>query len=55
MKIKNWAIVMFSVGFGVMCFVWGVLWMLMAKDLVEKVTILERGLNNCELYTQQFE
>ena len=37
MKIRDITIVMFSVGFGLMCFVWGVLWMMMAKDLGEQL------------------
>ena len=41
MKIRNIAIVMFSVGFGLMCFIWGVLWMVMADDLKEQVIDLE--------------
>lgn len=41
MKIKNWAIVGFSVGFSLMCFIWGVLWMVMADDLKEQVIDLE--------------
>lgn len=31
----------FSVGFGVMCFIWGLMFMLMAVDLKEQVIDLE--------------
>lgn len=41
MKIRTFAIVSFSLGFGVMCFIWGVLWMVMAKDLKKQVIDLE--------------
>lgn len=41
MKKVNIIIVSLSVGFGVMCFIWGVLWMVMAKDLKEQVIELE--------------
>ena len=42
MKNRDIAIVMLSVGFGLMCFIWGVLFMVMAKDLGEQVTELEQ-------------
>lgn len=42
MKNRDVAIVGFSLGFGVMCFIWGVLWMVMAKDLKEQVIELEK-------------
>ena len=42
MKKVNIIIVSLSVGFGVMCFIWGVLWMVMAKDLKEQVIELEQ-------------
>ena len=41
MKVKNIAMMLFSIAFGITCFVWGVLWMVMAKDLKEQVEILE--------------
>lgn len=41
MKKVNIIIVSVSVGFGVMCFIWGVLWMVMADDLREQVIDLE--------------
>lgn len=37
MKIRNIVIVGFSVGFGIVCFIWGLLWMVMAKDLGEQL------------------
>ena len=42
MKIRDIAIVLFSVGFGITCLCFGVLWMMIAKDLGEKVDILEQ-------------
>lgn len=53
--MKRNIVMIFSLMFGISCLCFCIFWMMMAKDLVEKVTILERGLNNCELYTQQFE
>ena len=41
MNNKQFGVVVFSVAFGVTCFLWGVLWLVMAKDLVTKVKILE--------------
>lgn len=41
MRTRESVIVMVSVGFGLMCFVWGLLWMVMAKDLKEQVIDLE--------------
>ena len=41
MKKVNIIIVSVGVIFGLMCFVWGVLWMVMAKDLKEQVIDLE--------------
>lgn len=44
MKIRTFAIVSFSLGFGVMCFIWGVLWMMMCLDYKEQVSRLEQDL-----------
>ena len=44
MKIKKFAIVSFSLGFGVMCFIWGVLWMMMCLDYKDQVSRLEQDL-----------
>lgn len=41
MKVKGMIITSFSVGFGVMCFIWGLMFMLMAVDLKEQVIDLE--------------
>ena len=41
MKNKHVAVVGFCVGFSVVCFIWGVLWMVMAKDLKEQLIELE--------------
>lgn len=41
MKKVNIIIVSVSLIFGTMCFVWGVLWTVMAKDLKEQVIDLE--------------
>ena len=37
MKKVNIIIVSVSLIFGTMCFIWGVLWMIMAKDLGEQL------------------
>lgn len=42
MKKINIIIVSLSVGFGLMCFVWGLLWMVMANDLKEQLIELEQ-------------
>lgn len=41
MKKVNIIIVSVSLIFGTMCFIWGVLWMIMAKDLKEQLIELE--------------
>ena len=41
MSNKQFGITVFSVAFGIMCLIWGVLWMVMANDLGEKAEILE--------------
>ena len=41
MKKVNIIIVSASLIFGTMCFIWGVLWMVMAKDLKEQLIELE--------------
>lgn len=41
MKKVNIIIVSVGVIFGLMCFIWGLMWMAMAKDLKEQVTELE--------------
>ena len=41
MKKVNIIIVSISVGFGLMCFIWGLLFMVMADDLKEQVIDLE--------------
>lgn len=43
MKKVNIIIVSVSLIFGTMCFIWGLLWMVMAKDLKEQVIDLENG------------
>lgn len=42
MKNIDVAIVGFCISFGIACFIWGLLWMVMAKDLGKKVDILEQ-------------
>lgn len=44
MKNRDVAIVCFSLGFGVMCFIWGVLWMMMCLDYKDQVGRLEQDL-----------
>lgn len=43
MKIENFIIVVFSIIFCTLCFIWGVIWMQMALDLSNKVEILEKN------------
>lgn len=42
MKKVNIIIVSVGVIFGLMCFIWGLMWMVMAKDLKEQVIELEQ-------------
>lgn len=42
MNTKGMIITSFSVGFGVMCFIWGLMFMVMAKDLKEQLIELEQ-------------
>lgn len=41
MKNRDIAIVMFSIAFGIACLLYGVLWMVMAKDLKEQLIKVE--------------
>lgn len=49
MSNKQFGIIIFSVSFGMTCLIWSVLMSVMAKDLVEKVEILERELKLYEV------
>jgi hypothetical protein len=42
MKKVNLIVVSISFTFGTICIIWGILWMMMATDLSEKVDILEQ-------------
>jgi hypothetical protein len=44
--MKNWQFIITvgSLAIGIIAFVWGVLWMMMAKDLVDKTAIQEQEL-----------
>lgn len=42
MKKVNLIVVSISLTFGTICIIWGILWMMMAIDLSEKVDILEQ-------------
>ena len=44
MKNRYVAVVGFCVGFSVVCFIWGVLWMVMCLDYKEQVSRLEQDL-----------
>lgn len=44
MKNRNVAVVGFCVGFSVVCFIWGVLWMAMCLDYKEQVNKLQQEL-----------
>ena len=48
MKVKNIAISMFSIIFGVICFIWGLLWVMMCLDYKEQVGILEQEIIELE-------
>lgn len=48
MKNKHVALVGFCVGFSVVCFIWGILWMMMCLDYKEQITILEQVPCICE-------
>ena len=55
MKKRYIAITSFSIGFGVTCLVWGLIWLVMAKDLSNKVKVLEeekRVLNEERIYLE---
>lgn len=41
MSNKQFAVTVFSIIFGIICFAWAVLMGVMAKDLVKKLNILE--------------
>lgn len=41
MNNKQFAVTVFSIIFGIICFAWAVLMGVMAKDLVKKLNILE--------------
>ena len=45
MNNKQFAVTVFSIIFGIICFVWAVLMGVMAKDLVNKVKMLEEQKN----------
>lgn len=55
MKKVNIIIVSLSVGFGVMCFIWGVLWMVMAKDLGKQATELEEEVIQLKWENEQID
>lgn len=44
MKNKHVALVGFCVGFSVVCFIWGVLWMVMCLDHKDQVNKLQQEL-----------
>ena len=44
MKVKETIIMSFCICFGLMCFVWGVLWMIMCLDYKKQVGLLEQEL-----------
>lgn len=55
MKNKEVAIVGFSIGFGVMCFIWGLLWMMMCLDYKEQVGRLEQELIDYKWQLEQVD
>ena len=55
MNNKQFGVVVFSVAFGVTCFLWGVLMGVIAKDLRDSVIILEEEKERLELETTQLK
>ncbi len=53
MNNKNIIITGFSLGFGLMCFIWGVLWMMMCLDYKHQTIKLEQS--NADLKWQLSE
>lgn len=46
--MKKTVLIIFSISFGITCFIWGVLWMVMAKDLSDSINILEEEKSRLE-------
>ena len=55
MKYRDIAIVGFCIGLSIVCVAWGVLWMIMAKDLSEKVDILEQEIIDYKWQLEQVD
>lgn len=55
MKNRHVAVVGFCVGFSVVCFIWGVLWMVMCLDYKEQVSRLEQDLIDYKWQLEQVD
>ncbi|MBQ8206775.1 MAG: hypothetical protein IJZ77_04865 [Bacilli bacterium] len=55
MKNRHVAVVVFCVGFSVVCFIWGVLWMAMCLDYKEQVSRLEQDLIDYKWQLEQVD
>ena len=55
MKNRHVAVVGFCVGFSVVCFIWGVLWMAMCLDYKEQVSRLEQKLLDYKWQLEQVD
>lgn len=55
MKNRHVAVVGFCVGFSVVCFIWGVLWMAMCLDYKEQVSRLEQDLIDYKWQLEQVD
>ena len=53
MRNRDVAVVGLSVGFSIVCLIWGTIWLIIAKDLSDKVVLLEKDVINCELELEQ--
>ena len=55
MNNKQFAVTVFSIIFGIICFAWAVLMGVMAKDLVNKVKMLEEQKNFLQQENMQLQ
>ena len=55
MNNKQFGVVVFSIAFGVTCFIWGVLMGVIAKDLRDSVIVLEEEKERLELEITQLK
>ena len=53
--MKKTALIIFSISFGITCFIWGVLWMAMAKDLKEQLIKAENEVIQLKWENEQID